>query len=242
MTYYSFFFQRVRKVLFNPIYFILSLSVIFSFCLLALRFMVSGSSTFLFLVWNLFLAGIPLLLSTFLKFVNETRSLKAYVLYPILFLWLLFLPNAPYILTDLFHLRRFSDAPMWLNLMVILSFAWNGLIFGFISIMDVQKIMSVKYSKAVGWFVAVFSLAASSFGIYLGRFLRWNSWDLINEPKHLLYDISGIFLHPLDNLPSLALILSLSIFLILAYSTLCLFSVYKNEQTKDHNQELNSKP
>ncbi|MCH2199416.1 MAG: DUF1361 domain-containing protein [Flavobacteriales bacterium] len=153
------------------------------------RYFTTGSTMFFFLVWNLFLAGIPLALAMFLRFSN--RAQKRWIFYPTLGAWLLFLPNAPYILTDLLHLRTKTAAPIWFDLTVILSFAWSGLLAGYYSLRWIQDLIVSRFRGRVwvGWSFAFLTIFASSYGIYLGRFLRWNSWDVLNAPGLLAQDI-----------------------------------------------------
>ncbi len=207
-------------MIFHPLNFCLGLGIAFSFGLLFMRFHLSGNERYLFLVWNLFLAGLPLVASTTLKFLHESGKWRWCAAWPLMFFWLAFLPNAPYILTDLFHLKATRHVPLWLDLMLILSFAWNGLIFGLISVLDMQNIFSERWTRFSGWIIAIGALIASSFGIYLGRFLRWNTWDIVSRPEALLKDIISPILHPLQHPTPLGVTLSFSVFLILVYLTL----------------------
>jgi uncharacterized membrane protein len=218
MTFFSYFWQRAFKVVINPLNFLLGISVLFSFALLVLRYKVTGEIHFTFLIWNLFLAGLPLLASTAVRFLDVTSKLRWYNFIPILGFWLLFLPNAPYILTDLFHLRPRPSTPLWLDLMVILSFAWNGLIMGFVSLLDMHDVVNKYAHKFWGWALALSALVASSFGIYLGRFLRWNSWDIINHPQELLRELAHMLCHPFSHPTMLGITFCFSGFLVLAYA------------------------
>ena len=105
-------------------------------------------------------------------------------------------------------------------LLVILSFAWTGLIMGFISLRDVQDLVSSRWNKLWGWFFTMSVIGVSSFGIYLGRELRWNSWDILTNPNALLQDISSLILNPTDNLTMVAMTGAFSAFLIVSYLTI----------------------
>lgn len=188
-----------------------------AFCVLLSIFRIQWSSGFgyIFLVWNLFLAWIPFFISSSL--INASR--QGFPLFvPLLLLpaWLLFFPNAPYILTDLFHLRHKSQIPVWFDLILILSFAWNGLMIGFLSLLDIQQFIREKFSTTVGWMFVIMALIASSYGVYLGRFERWNSWDVLANPVYLLKDILGTFTHE----RTFGVTFLLSAFLIAGYLTL----------------------
>ncbi|MGG1924203.1 DUF1361 domain-containing protein [Chryseobacterium sp. NRRL B-14798] len=123
---------------------LLIMMTIFCFSLSAFRYYISDTKVFLFLNWNLFLAWIPLLLSSFVLAFNIRSKIS---LVFIIIIWILFFPNSPYILTDLFHLRARNSIPVWYDLIVILSYAWTGLICGFISLNDIEKKLSYYGKK-----------------------------------------------------------------------------------------------
>ena len=171
------------------------LTTAFCITLVAFRVRVTSTVTFVFLVWNIILAIIPYGISTLLFLYHEKISNRWSILLPFV-IWLCFFPNAPYILTDLFHLRPRSEVPFWYDLALILFFAWNGLMLGFASLMDMQAVVTFHFNRYAGWAVSIGSLILGSFGIYLGRYLRWNSWDVISSPRGLLEDIAERLLHP----------------------------------------------
>ncbi|MDL2229339.1 DUF1361 domain-containing protein [Treponema sp. OttesenSCG-928-L16] len=170
---------------------ILLLGILSLFCLglSIFRAVYTQTKMFLFLNWNLFLAFIPWCLTTLSVIKPGIKSRKIGILF-LLFFWLLFFPNAPYILTDLFHLRLRTSMPIWFDVILILSFAWTGLLFGFLSLWDIENIFSEKIQRKYVTLLAALVLFIGSFGIYLGRYLRWNSWDIIREPVLLFRDIT----------------------------------------------------
>ena len=133
-------------------------------------------------------------------------------------LWLLFLPNAPYILTDILHLSRTSNAPAWYDLALLLSCSGTGLLIGYLSLIDVQEIVARRFTPVVGWIFALVSLVLSGFAIYLGRFLRWNSWDVLVTPT-LVLDIAAAALHPQDHVRPLSVTLVFGVIFALGYIT-----------------------
>nr|WP_228394382.1 DUF1361 domain-containing protein [Chryseobacterium glaciei] len=169
---------------------------LFCFSLSIFRYYLSDTRVFLFLNWNLFLAWIPFVISSILV-IFSIRS-KVALAFAII-VWILFFPNSPYILTDLFHLKARSSVPIWYDLIVILSYAWTGLMCGFISLMDIEKMLSSYFKRTTISIIAVLFLFLSSFGVYLGRFLRWNSWDVLNNPFGLFNDIAVRFIYPLEH-------------------------------------------
>jgi uncharacterized membrane protein len=189
-------------------------------CLLMIRTCISSNLHYYFLIWNLLLAWIPFLISSALtKAVQRgDRNWKTTLLF---FSWLLFFPNAPYIITDLFHFHQKPMVPLWFDLVVIISFAWNGLMLGFISLMSVQHFLNKKYSIRSGWFMITVILFLCGFGIYLGRYQRWNSWDLLTNPVLLISDVGDHLLHPFLHPRTIGVTLLFAVFLLINYITLC---------------------
>lgn len=177
-----------------------------------------GEMTFLFLIWNLFLAWIPYWISIALSPIyNRTKS-KILSL-ALMASWLLFLPNAPYILTDLLHLRSRFPIPHWYDVMMLFSFAWTGLMLGLMSMYEVQLFLEKKINRILVHSMMLITIAASSFGIWLGRFHRWNSWDILSNPIALFQDIATQFIDPATNWRTLSIVVVLSVFLSLSYFT-----------------------
>jgi uncharacterized membrane protein len=155
-----------------------------AFCtsLLIYRIVKSDSLSYIFLAWNLFLALIPWWVSSYLK-KKEALNLKHL---PFIVLWLLFLPNSPYILTDLFHLRPRDPFPLWFDLVLLLSFAWIGMMVFLKSLKDMFEILQKYVSPLWVTIITPFVFWLISFGLYLGRYLRFNSWNVINHPFQLM--------------------------------------------------------
>ena len=205
------------------IIFLLGLMSLFSFSLSVFRFYVTDTPVFLFLNWNLFLAFIPWLAVTVLA-MNARYSSSRILLFGVLIVWILFFPNSPYILTDLFHLRLKTSVPVWYDLVVILSFAWTGLTFGFVSLAEIEVLMS-RYIKPARIRMAVVGLLfLSSFGVYLGRYLRWNSWDVLTDPQGLFSDIGDRFINPFSHPRTWGMTLLLGVLLNMMYLTMQTFS------------------
>lgn len=187
----------------------------FSVLLLVARISYTGSIRYIFLVWNLFLAILPWLCSRY--FVHIQQKKKLWQVIVLLSVWLLFFPNSPYILTDLFHLHGGKELFVWFDLILILSFAWTGLLFGFLSLLEIEKIALQYMSSAKVTTLIIALLFTSSFGVYLGRFLRWNSWDIISNPLGLFSDIGDRFLQPWLHHRTWGLTLLMGSFLSLMY-------------------------
>ena len=198
---------------------ILALSCLLSVTLQFFRMYYSGYNTFLFFNWNLFLAVLPYIISTFfLLYYKKINSLLLYAV--ILTSWLLLFPNAPYIVTDFFHLEPRPGIPYWYDLGMIFSFAWNGLLLGFISLYDIQTALARRFSAFKGWAFAILSLVLGSFGIYLGRYERFNSWDVLTNPAGLFLDIADRFIHPMNHPRTTLMTILFSVVLSFGYITL----------------------
>ncbi len=135
-------------------------------------------------------------------------------------IWLAFLPNAPYILTDFLHLRSRPPIPLWYDIALLGSFAGTGLLMGYSSLADAQALVAHRYSAMHGWALAFTALLLSGFGIYLGRFLRWNRWDALTNPAGLLLDISERAVDPLSHPRTLGVTVLYGVGLSLGYVAL----------------------
>ncbi|MFH2094724.1 MAG: DUF1361 domain-containing protein [Bacteroidota bacterium] len=194
----------------------LIISSMFSAGLLLFRFIYTSNITFIFLGWNLVLAWIPFMISYAYSYYDE-RFRSRIILFFTIMIWFPFFPNAPYIITDLFHLWEKHDIPLWFDLILILSFAWNGILLGFLSLFEFQRIISRRISVFYGWAFAIAAIFAGSFGVYVGRYLRWNSWDIISHPLCLARDMADVVLHPVKNTSGWGMTLFLSCFFIVSY-------------------------
>jgi uncharacterized membrane protein len=149
-----------------------------------MRVQITGNLKGLFLLWNLFLAWIPFIVAFSLSNTKEKIPLLKLVAY--LFIWLLFLPNAPYIITDFVHLRPRDGVPLWYDGITIFIFAFHGLMLGIVSTLFIHEALEKYITKIKIWTFLLISFVLTGYGIYLGRFLRWNSWDIIANPIDLL--------------------------------------------------------
>lgn len=138
-----------------------------------------------FLLWNLALAWVPLVVALVI-YDRYRRGTSLSRLAPAAALWLIFLPNAPYILTDFIHLSPSRHTPLWLDGTILSAFAWTGLLLGFVSLYLLHAVARDRYGSRTSWYCVVSVLALVSAGVCLGRFLRWNSWDLLVQPGKLL--------------------------------------------------------
>jgi uncharacterized membrane protein len=177
----------------------------------------TGDSFYGFLVWNLFLAWVPLGFAA-AAYAAAQRGTRSVGVGTLLIGWILFFPNAPYVLTDFIHLGSDgSDAPVWYDALMISSFAWTALLLGLISLYLAQA--SARRYVGVGWsWVFVFvSLLLASFGVYLGRFVRFNSWDALVRPARVGHVIRHQLENPIDHPRMIGILGLLTLFLLVAY-------------------------
>jgi uncharacterized membrane protein len=162
---------------------LLLLSIAFSMSLLLVRFVYSNTMDYRFYGWNTFLAAIPYLMST------QLLKLRKLGFTAVVFLgtWLLFFPNAPYMITDLFHYEERPEVPYWYDLMLVMSAAWNGLILGMTSLMNVEIFLARHLKKRWVIMCVFVSLLLCGYGVFIGRFFRFNSWNILTAPRDLAY-------------------------------------------------------
>lgn len=197
----------------------MTLSMLFSVAMVLVRIIYTGERDFLFLIWNLFLAYIPYCLSGWLA---HTSSWAAYPRkFGIVFIaWILFIPNSFYILTDLFHLGGHPGAPLWYDLVLIISFAWNGLMLGILSVRQMEKLVELYLPRKTQWCFLYPVMLLNALGIYIGRYLRFNSWDIITNPFGLVADIAQLILHPLRYSGAWAMVICFAALMTIVYTTL----------------------
>ena len=169
----------------------IALSVGFTFSLTGLRIYLTGDTHYGNYYWNTLLALIPLFAANRLASRDKT-DIKAVILF---FIWLIFFPNAPYLVTDLIHFKPEPQFSKWADILLVTSASWNGVLLGAISMLKVENFISRHFRKPIVYSFILISIFLCGYGIYLGRFLRYNSWDIVVRPVALSTDLlSTIFL------------------------------------------------
>ncbi|NKI33138.1 DUF1361 domain-containing protein [Croceivirga thetidis] len=179
--------------------------LLLGFCLglIFIRLLVSGSFFFGFLAWNLILAIIPYLITQTVMFYGIYRIPKAFQILLFLF-WLLFLPNAPYLITDLVHLHSSFADQRWLDLFIVFVFALTGWLFGLLSLLDFNQFIRTRIVSRASDLILIVICFTTGYGLYLGRFLRFNSWDIVFKTETLLREMAISFAKPYVWLMTLA--------------------------------------
>lgn len=184
--------------------------------LLGARIMWTGHTEYRFLVWNLFLAWVPYVISLAIRW-RHARQATALSLVPLFVLWLGFLPNAPYLVTDFVHLRYREGGPLWFDAVMVASFAWAGMGLGAASLRACSNVVRVRSGPlAAAAFVPLAALA-TGFGIYLGRFMRLNTWDVATRPATVLVQVLSPFAHPFGHARAWVVTLVFAVFFVVAY-------------------------
>lgn len=160
--------------------------------MLLMRFACAGNLRFSGLFGNLLLAWIPMVLALLLWQMPKDGS--RFRFWTTMVLWILFFPNAFYLVTDLIHMKKFGTDGIfrWFDLLMTTSFASAGMFLGCLSLYLMHLFVRQHRGWKAGWLFAGGMLALGSFGIFLGRSLRLNSWDVVTRPFKLIGDISGL--------------------------------------------------
>ncbi|RYF87226.1 MAG: DUF1361 domain-containing protein [Chitinophagaceae bacterium] len=195
---------------------LLIVSCLFSIALTTIRIVYTNNWRFAGLCWNLFLALVPYLISRYA--IRRPACIESKTKFFAVFVaWLLFLPNSFYIITDLFHLEISYRIPLWFDLALIFSFAWNGILLGVVSIWQMEKMLQLHFPSMREWQFVYPLMLLNAFGVYIGRYLRYNSWDVIANPFQLTEDIFYLLIHPVRNRFDWSMILCYTVFMTLIY-------------------------
>jgi uncharacterized membrane protein len=180
--------------------------------LVLVRNVYTGNDNFRYLAWNLFLAWVPFVLAM-LFYDGQRRGTRAPGLVVLGALWLVFFPNAPYIVTDFIHLSRDPLSPLWFDGLTIGAFAATGMLLGLGSLYLVQSAVR----RELGWIVVGATIVLGSIGVYLGRFVRLNSWDFFTNPHYVAYLVKLRLADPLGNPRLIAVVVTSTLMLGAAY-------------------------
>jgi uncharacterized membrane protein len=196
---------------------------LFCVALVVVRTVETGDASARYLIWNLFLAWIPFALAV-VVYDRWRRRGSGLTIIALSALWLLFFPNAPYIATDFVHLETRGAAPFWYDAVTIAAFAWVGLMLGFASLYLMQSVVRQWRGVLAGWIFAVVAIGLGSLGIYLGRFLRLNSWDALEDPSVLPRILHAVARDPFAYQEAVAVTILFTAALTLAYFLLYSFA------------------
>ena len=184
---------------YGPLAQALLVSNLVSLLLFAVRILGSDNFRFGFLFWNLFLGFVPLVFALALLWNLNRQRWFSWQNLGLTFLWLGFLPNSFYILTDLIHIHLTGEINILFDVVLFMSCIFNGFVFGFLSLYLVHCELLKRLRQGRAHATIGLILLASGFAIYLGRHLRWNSWDVFTQPFGLLFDVTDRLVNPVAN-------------------------------------------
>jgi uncharacterized membrane protein len=194
--------------------------------LILTRIIYYGRFSFIFLVWNLFLAWVPLIISSSFKRIMAIEKWKQFFVFAV---WLLFFPNALYIVTDLIHLNLKTTVPKWFDAILLFTCCMAALLMAFVALLRVENFLTHHFSRRAVSVQIIFILFLGSFGVYLGRFLRWNSWDIVSNPLGLILEILQRFIFPFRHLQTWGITVMLTILFYLLYLIIKKLPGYVNQ-------------
>ena len=156
-----------------------------------------------YLIYNLILGVIPIGLAVAAAKLLKTRRWQDWRVNAVTFLWLLFLPNSFYIVSDFIHLPETTRADILQDSVMLMQFSVIGLVLGFLSLHIVQQAYRRHINDRFATPAAILILFLCSFAIYLGRDLRWNSWDILTNPLLLFQDMISVWFDPLTQVSAI---------------------------------------
>jgi uncharacterized membrane protein len=187
-----------------------------SVVLVVARICWTGQFLYTFLIWNLFLAWLPLLFALLASEQYRSGTARGWRFWSLTGAWVLFFPNAPYIFTDLIHLTSRKLPHFWVDLTPILLCALTGFVVGFLSLYLMQSVVRHRFGIIAGWAFIAAMAGLSAVGIYVGRFLRFNSWDVVTKPRELYAGVGSWVTDPFGH-PNAAFPVLFAGFLFITY-------------------------
>ena len=202
-----------------PYRYIGSLALLSGLCvtLLIIRMATTSSLRYGFMFWNLFLALVPLLLAWWLVVRVRRYGWRKWQQVVLTAAWVTFLPNSFYLVTDLIHLRPNYEADLLFDITMLMSFISAGFAFGFASLYLIHCEILKRTSELRAFGFVGLILLASSFAICLGRYTRWNTWDILLQPVGLLFDVSDRLINPAAHLQTYQTTVILFLLLFVCY-------------------------
>jgi uncharacterized membrane protein len=209
---------RLHRFLVSQLFYPIVLSSALAVTVYAGRVLVSNTYiVYANLVWNLVLAWIPYLFAVLAAALHRLFLRRWWLLIIPSAVWLAFFPNAPYILTDFFHLVKRPYIPLWYDILLLITFSWTGIFLAVASLRTMQVVVKAYLGTLFSWIFVAFSLGLAGLGIYLGRFERWNSWDLLSHPESIIADITSRVASPFENVRFFSFTILITAFLLVCY-------------------------
>ena len=211
----------------------LALSSLVSVGLYVVGALNNHSTAFAYLNWNLFLAWVPLGLTLTLERTLRQHLWSSWRALILTVLWIAFLPNTFYMISDFIHVQDVQRVNLLYDIVMFASFIFNSVILGFVSLFLIHKELLKRLNKMVSGSLITTVLLACSFAIYLGRDLRWNTWDVLLNPAGILFDVSDPVLNPRAHAQTFST--TLSFFVLLGSLYLVAWHIARNLRYPQNN-------
>ena len=205
-----------------------------SIFLVIVRIISFNTFNYWYLCWNLILGLIPLGLVILL---SSQLSKRPWASFPMLLLtvaYIGFLPNSFYMATDFIHMQYASSQTIIFDIVMILLFTLSGLLSGFTSVYIIHKELIRRIGSAKSSWIVSALLLLCSFALYLGRYLHWNTWDVIANPAGIIFDVSDRIVNPLGSSQLVSTILLFFILLGSVYAAI--WNIIAPQQTKTRHK------
>lgn len=217
------------KTAIKPVSTLLLLSM-FCFVLEIARMYRSERITYVFLLWNLLLAWVPYVIGHRLHYTVLIAKPK-WIQWLVFLLWLLFFPNTIYLMSDLIHLHPQQPTPLWYDAFLLNAFAWNGLLLAIFSLHHAHSFLNIHLSESRAWLGTMVIVGLSGLGVYMGRYLRFNSWDVFINPFEIIFTLAWQLSHPFYYHTLWIFSTGFAVLLLLSYC-LFYFSISKNQENE----------
>ena len=163
--------------------------------LLVIASIYSHNFSFLYFIWNLFLSWVPLLVSVILVYILKYKLWSSWPALILSFVWLIFIPNSFYMISDFIHLMEVPTDYLLYFAIAFMAIIYSASINGYISLYLIHRELKKRLSSKTAWLLVALISLISSYAIYIGRVLRWNSWDILTNPGGVIFDVSDNFLN-----------------------------------------------
>lgn len=225
--------RRAHRFLASHAFYTLTLTSTLAWAIYVGRVHLSQSHTYSFMLWNLLLAWIPYLSSLIFAASTPHQRVRGWLLVPAGTTWLFFFPNAPYLVTDLIHLQYHTGFAGWYDVGMLAIFAWTGILLAVASLNVMKGWVRVVLGSVVSWLFLLGAVGLSGFGIYLGRFQHWNSWDLLLNPGNLFVDVVRLLSDPSGRYRVVGVTGLYAALLLTCYISLTVLSVHGSQATQE---------
>lgn len=186
-----------------------------------------------YLPWNLLLAWVALFLALWLEHILHRSLWSSWYALFVTALWLAFLPNTFYMISDFVHIQETTRVDLLYDVVMFSSFIFSGVILGFLSLAVVHLQLARRAAPKVSTAIIGVVLLLCSFAIYIGRELRWSTWDILTNPSSLLVDVSDRVLNPREHPQAFTTTISIFVLLTSVYIILwCIVRISRQQREK----------